>query len=47
MLWENNRSLLCILRYAAYFFVKFVLLSLQDEDLKWVEENIPSSMADV
>ena len=22
-------------------------LLLQDEDLKWVEENIPSSMADV
>lgn len=29
------------------FIVKFVLRSLQDEDLKWVEENIPSSMADV
>lgn len=23
------------------------LLLLQDEDLKWVEDNIPSSMADV
>ncbi len=26
---------------------KFVSYSFQDEDLKWVEENIPSSMADV
>lgn len=36
-----------------FFFDSLAILStlllwfLQDEDLKWVEENIPSSMADV
>lgn len=29
------------------FGLRMSLLVFQDEDLKWVEENIPSSMADV